>query len=164
MLETTDFALRRPQGKKEVTIEGTETATLSSMIRIGENHWGAFLVANGAQISNLRLVITVDTRFDATDSNANIILEPFIADHDNVGFVNVEICVIDRRKDKNGRPIVYQTGKYQVVEDCDADGKLESQEYQIRELDTGTGQFTGKLLPATVYRSPSMAMESNVYR
>lgn len=164
VLETTDFALRRPQGKKEVTIEGTETATLSSMIRIGENHWGAFLVADDAQISNLRLVITVDTRFDAVDSNANIVLEPFIAYHDNVGFASVEICVIDHREDKKGRPVVYQNGKYQVVQDCDADGKLESQEYQIRELDTGTGQFTGKLLPATVYRSPSMATDTNVYR
>lgn len=114
-LETTDFAVKRQKWKEEVIVEGTSVATLSSMIKLDENHWGAFLVADDAKISNLRLVIDLDENFNAAQADATITLEPFIADHSTVTYEKVEICVVDLREEKKGRPVVFQFGKYTVL-------------------------------------------------
>lgn len=42
------------------SIQGLSVATLSSMIKLDTDHYGAFLISGGIQIFNLILVIVVD--------------------------------------------------------------------------------------------------------
>lgn len=42
------------------SIQGLSVATLSSMIKLDTDHYGAFLVSENVEISNLLLVIVVD--------------------------------------------------------------------------------------------------------
>lgn len=64
---TVDFNVYRTNDKGKTTIEGANIATLSSLIRMGDNHWGAFLVEDKAVIQNLILAIVIDDRYNAED-------------------------------------------------------------------------------------------------